>query len=69
MKNEIIFYIEESVEGGYEARALGYSIFTEGDSIDELKENIKDAVLCHFEENKAPQIVKMHFVREEAFAL
>ena len=69
MKNEIIFYIEESLDGGYEARALGYSIFTEGNTIDELKENIKDAVLCHFNENEAPQIVKMHFVREEAFAL
>jgi hypothetical protein len=69
MKNEIIFYVEESIEGGYEARALGYSIFTEGDSVDELKKNIKDAVHCHFEENEAPQIVKMHFVREEAFAL
>lgn len=69
MKNEIIFYIEESVEGGYEAKALGYSIFTEGETLDELKENIRDAVHCHFEENEAPQIVKLHFVREEAIAL
>ena len=69
MKNEIIFYIEESIEGGYEAKALGYSIFTEGETIDELKKNIRDAVHCHFEYNQAPQIVKMHFVREEAFAL
>ena len=69
MENEIIFYIEESFEGGYEAKALGHPIFTEGDSIDELKKNIRDAISCHFEKDVAPQIVKMHFVHEEAFAL
>ncbi len=68
MKNEIIFYIEESLEGGYEAKALGYSIFTEGDTLEELKENIRDAVHCHFEDNDVPQIIKLHFVREEAIA-
>ena len=37
MQNEIIFYIEESIEGGFEAKALGSSIFTEGDDMDILK--------------------------------
>jgi hypothetical protein len=46
---EIIFIVEESPEGGYEARALGHSIFTEGETVEELKENIKEAVHCHFE--------------------
>ena len=69
MKNEIIFYIEDSIDGGYEAKALGYSIFTEGETIEELKENIKDSVLCHFEENNLPHVIKLHFVREEAIAL
>ncbi len=69
MNNEIIFYIEESIDGGFEARALGYSIFTEGETADELKTNIRDAVHCHFEEKDMPQIVKLHFVKEEAMAL
>jgi len=69
MKNEIIFYIEESMEGGYEAKALGHSIFTEGDTIDELKDNIRDAVQCHFDEKDLPHVIKLHFVREEAIAL
>jgi hypothetical protein len=69
MKNEIIFYIEDSMEGGYEARALGASLFTEGDTIDELKENIRDAVRCHFNDADTPQIIRLHFVREEAIAL
>ena len=69
MKNEIIFYIEESIDGGYEARALGHSIFTQGDTSDELKENIRDAVKCHFDEKEIPQVIKLHFVKEEAIAL
>jgi hypothetical protein len=69
MKNEIIFYIEESIEGSCEAKSLGYSIYTEGKTIDELKKNIRDAVQCHFEKSEMPQILKLHFVREEAMAL
>ena len=49
---ELIFIVDESMDGGYEARAIGESIFTEGDSIDELKKNIKEAVQCHFDEDQ-----------------
>jgi len=69
MNNEIIFYIEDADDGTYAARALGYPIFTDGESIEELRNNIRDAVTCHFEENQAPQIIRLHFVREEAIAL
>ncbi len=64
---EIIFIVEESLEGGFEAKALGESIFTDGDTMDELKQNIKDAIQCHFAEN-APKMVRLHYVREEVFA-
>jgi predicted RNase H-like HicB family nuclease len=67
--NEIIFLIEESAEGGYSARAMGYSIFTESDSIEEIKENIKDALKCHFADDDLPKLVRMHFVKDEVFAL
>ena len=56
--NEIIFLVENAPEGGYTAKALGFSIFTEGDKIDELKANIRDAVLIHFEEGQHPGIVR-----------
>jgi predicted RNase H-like HicB family nuclease len=46
---EIIFLVEEDPEGGYNAKALGESIFTEADSLEELKENIKNAIKCHFD--------------------
>lgn len=50
MAKEIIFLAEESPEGGYEARALGFSIYTESETLDELRETIRDAVQCHFGE-------------------
>lgn len=64
MDKEIIFMIEESPEGGYVAKALGHSIFTEADTFEELKERIKDAVSCHFEE-VSPKVIRLHFVKEE----
>ena len=63
---EIIFIVEESPEGGFEARALGHSIFTEAETAEELKENIKEAVRCHFEED-IPKIIRLHYVKEEVF--
>lgn len=62
---EVIFLIEEAPEGGYTARALGHSIFTEADTWDELKAAIRDAVKCHFDEDDLPDLIRMHVVREE----
>ncbi|MGA1840565.1 MAG: type II toxin-antitoxin system HicB family antitoxin [bacterium] len=62
---EIIFIIEEDPEGGYNAQDLGYSIFTEGETTEELKNNINEALRCHFDkEEDIPKIVRLHFVRE-----
>ena len=69
MFNEIIFQIQESPEGGYEARALGYSIFTEGDTHEEVKINIKDAVDCHFVKDELPRIIRLHFVKDEVLVV
>ena len=66
--NEIIFLIEEAVEGGYTARALGESIFTEGDDLDNLRANIREAVDCHFEPDEKPKMMRLHFVSEEVIA-
>lgn len=62
---EVIFLVEESSEGGYEARAIGESIFTEGEDLVELKKNVKEAVVTHFEEDRRPAVIRLHFVREE----
>ena len=63
--NEIIFLVEEAPEGGYTARALGVSVFTEADSLAGLHDQVRDAVRCHFEEEERPGIIRLHFVREE----
>ncbi|WP_457652212.1 2-oxoisovalerate dehydrogenase [Rhodocaloribacter sp.] len=66
--NEIIFLVKESPEGGFEARALSAPIFTEADSRDELREMVRDAVACHFEDEERPKVIRLHFVREEVIA-
>jgi len=66
--NEIIFLVEEDVEGGYNARALGESIFTQGQGVEELRNNIRDAVDCHFEKATKPKVIRLHFVSEEVLA-
>jgi predicted RNase H-like HicB family nuclease len=63
--SEIIFLVEEAGEGGYTARAVSEAIFTEGDTLDDLRRNVREAVECHFDENKAPKIIRLHIVREE----
>lgn len=65
MNSEIIFLVEESAEGGYEARALGESIFTEAETLAQLKENVKEAVVTHYEDGKHPRVVRLHYVKEE----
>lgn len=66
--NEIIFMVEPAAEGGYNARALGESIFTQADDERELREMVRDAVRCHFEEAERPGVIRLHFVREEVIA-
>jgi len=66
---EIIFVVEETDDGGYTASALGHSIFTEAEDWEGIKEMIRDAVKCHFDEEDRPQIIHIHAVREESLAV
>lgn len=67
--NEIFFLVEHALEGGYAAKALGESIFTEADTLEDLHANVRDAVRCHFDEGKAPKMIRLHFVHEEVIAV
>ena len=67
--NEIFFLVEVAPEGGFTAKALGESIFTEADSLEELHVNVRDAVKCHFDEDKVPKMIRLHFVHEEVLAV
>jgi hypothetical protein len=67
--SEIIFEVREAEEGGFWARALGHSIFTQAEDWDELRTMVKDAVACHFEnEQDRPRIIRLHFLRDEVIA-
>lgn len=66
--DEIIFEVTSAVEGGYNARALGHSIFTQGKDWDELKAMTRDAVLCHFDESEAPKVIQLHLGTQETTA-
>ena len=63
-QSEIVFLVEEDVESGFSARALGIPIFTQADTIDELREMITDAIHCHFNDD-TPRIIRLHFTRDE----
>jgi len=66
--SEIIFAVEDSPEGGYEAHALGHAIVTQADSLDELKEMVRDAVRCHFDADELPSVIRLHFVHDEVIS-
>jgi predicted RNase H-like HicB family nuclease len=66
---EIIFLVEESEDGGYIAKALGEPIVTEADTIEELRDAVKDAVHCHYDDNIIrPKMIRLHLVKDEVFA-
>ena len=65
---EIVFVVEAAPKGGYTARALGVSIFTEADTEAELRVAVQDAVHCHFDPATLPKVIRLHFVRDELIA-
>ncbi|MEL7354576.1 MAG: 2-oxoisovalerate dehydrogenase [Cyanobacteria bacterium J06650_10] len=66
--SEIVFLVEEDPEEGYVARALGESIFTQANTLDEIRSMILDAVRCHFEDAERPKVIRLHIVRDEVLA-
>jgi hypothetical protein len=66
--SEIIFSVQDSPEGGYEARALGHAIFTQAGTMEELKAMVRDAVRCHFDDNTAPSVIRLHIVKDEVIS-
>ena len=69
MKEIVLEVLQDEVDGGYTASALGLGIHTEADTLEELRENVKEAVDCYFDENTpAPKVIRLHFVRDEVLA-
>jgi hypothetical protein len=66
--SEIVFEVAEDPDGGFTARAIGSSIFTEAESLDALRDAVRDAVRCHFDAEARPRVIRLHRVLEEVFA-
>jgi hypothetical protein len=65
---EIHIIVEEAPEGGYLARAVGADIFTEADDLEQLREQVRDAVHCHFDDDDRPSLIRLHISHEEIIA-
>lgn len=67
---ELIFEVREAEEGGFTARALGYSIFTEAETWEELRQNVREVSALHFEEETVrPKLIQLHFIKDELIPL
>lgn len=66
---EIIFQVTEEPEGGFSARALGESVVTQAEDLETLKEAVRDAVICHFDEGQAPRMIRLHLVKDYLVAV
>ena len=70
MGMELIFEVRDAEEGGYCAKALGYAIFTEADTWEQLRSNVLEATALHFEDQTAcPRMVQLHYVKDELIPL
>ncbi len=65
---EIVFIVEDDPEGGFVASALGHSVVTQAATLDALKQALRDAVACHFEDAERPKMIRLHYVRDEVIA-
>ncbi len=69
MASEIIFTVEEEPEGGYVAAAVGHAIVTQGETLEELRAMVRDAVRCHFDAGEMPRLIRLHMVKEEVLSV
>ena len=65
---EILFIVDEDPEGGYVARSVGASIVTEANDLTQLRETVRDAVRCHFDDAERPSLIRLHLVHDEVIA-
>jgi hypothetical protein len=66
--DELVFEVTQEADGGFVAEALGESIFTEADSWDELRRNVREAVKAFYFDRPVPARLRLHLVRDEVLA-
>jgi hypothetical protein len=66
---EIVFEVAQEADGGFTAEALSESIFTQADSWDELKANVREAVQAFYFDSAPPASIRLRLVRDEVLAV
>ena len=66
--NELVFQVTQEADGGFVAEALSEDIFTQGDSWEEMRSNVKEAASGHFFDRPKPAAIRLHLVRDEVLA-
>ena len=67
--SELVFEVTQETDGGYSAECLTENIFTEGDSWNELRKNVREAVSAFFFDRPVPASVRLHLVRDEVLSV
>jgi predicted RNase H-like HicB family nuclease len=66
---ELVFEVVQEADGGYCAECLTENIFTQGETWDELRKNVVEAVTAFFFDKTAPQRIRLHLVRDEVVSV
>lgn len=66
--NELVFDVTQEADGGFVAECLTEAIFTQADSWEELRSNVREAVAAFFADQAQPSSIRLHLVRDEVLA-
>ncbi len=58
--SELVFEVIQEADGGYCAECLTENIFTQGDSREELRANVREAVTALYFDRAAPERIRLH---------
>ena len=67
--DELVFEVTQESDGGFVAECLGEDIFTQADSWEELRGNVKEAAAAYYFDSTPPTSVRLHLVRDELLAI
>lgn len=67
--SEIVFSLSQESDGGYVAECLSHDIFTEGDTWEDVRQNVLAAVNAYFFDQPKPRSVRLHMVKTEILAV
>ena len=62
---EIVFSVTQEADGGFVAECLSHDIFTQGDSWEQLRTNVREVVAAYFFDQPRPSAIRLHLVRDE----